>query len=452
MTKRLSYAVLSILLSLIIAAPAQGAPQGDTPARAGKTVSGQRKYQLVVNEGNDSTVTAFNRGLESVRGNIGNRGFMDNLVGLYKSTAVGNVVSITSSLLDWGVDALVKATKSKRNDWEKAIRGESTFVRRLPMQMEILDFYQTRSSNGPLDPTGMNFNGFGCRQVIEYVDDAGEPKEEEVFYLSCRVRMDEQGIARMLNHSKFEVLIDTLRFNYKLCDLPNDSLGNNLDKRIGFSFAKRSDLRFMVDASITSSWINQALMVYKDQPLGNFHIEASIDPGKIDPDGIFRYYAGADNMGKRVSVSGDCFLVPRSYVGSTDMQNVDDSWGTGQYKVEMTITEACRINEPYYKKEDGSWDGDKWKPEWNLIKSRRRSPSFWRQAWQRISNQYGDSKWVTTLVEPAKTAFIQYETEGMNRLMNVGTQAPVSSSAKTGGATAGAALGGADGAQGGFKK
>lgn len=390
---------------------------------AGKTIMGQRKYRLVVNEGNDSTIAEFNRGLEATRGNLQNRGFMDNVIGLYKTSAAGQTISASTSLIDWGIGTLISATKSKKPEWEKAVRGECNFVKRLPMQMEILDFYRHPSTNGPLDPTDMNFNGFGCRQVIEYIDDNGQPQEEEVFYVSCKVKTGPEGKARMLNHSKFEVEIDTLRFNYALCDLPNDSLGMDTDSRIGFSFDNRRDLKFHVNATITSSWINQALMVFNDQPLGSFDIVASIDPRYIDEDGVFRYYAADDkDSGKDVRVSGDCFLVPRSYVGSTDMETVQDSWGTGQYKVEMKIAETCRINDSYYRDANGK-DNKKWKEEWKQIKSRRHSPSVWQQMAGVVSTQYANSQWVTVLVNPVKTAFIQYETDGVNKLINPGSAA-----------------------------
>lgn len=407
--------MLTMSYNVVLAQRSHGDNAGP---KSGKTVVGHRKYSLVVNEGNDSTIAEFNRGLETVRGNANNRGFMDNLVGLYKSSAAGQTLSATSALIDFGINSLISATKSKRPQWEKAVRGECTFVKQLPMQMEILDFYRHPSTNGPLDPTDMNFNGFGCRQVIEYADGNGDIKEKEVFYVSCKVKSGPEGKARMLNHSKFEVEIDTLRFNYALCDLPNDSLGMNTDKRIGFSFDRRKDLKFMVNATITSSWINQALMVFNDQPLGSFDIIASIDPELIDKDGVFRYYASTDKGSKKdVRVTGDCFLVPRSYVGSSDMQNIQDSWGTGQYKVEMKISEVCKINDKYYKTPEGK-DNNAWKEEWNMIKSRRKQPNIWNQMLNLISANYKDSQWVTVLVDPAKNAFIQYETEGVTKLLN----------------------------------
>lgn len=415
-TKSFIIIALAILLgasSALAAAPQKGRSEG-------KTVTGQRKYRIVVNEGNDSTIAEFNRGLESLRGSLNNRGFVENLVGLYKTSAASQAVSLTTGLLDFGLNSLISASKSKKPEWEKTVKKECTFVKQLPMQMEILDFYRSPSSNGPLDPTDMNFNGFGCKQVIEFVDSLGNPYEEEVFYVSCKVKSGPEGKARMLNHSKFEVEVDTLRFNYRLCDLPNDSLGMDPQNRIGFSFDNRKDLKFMVNVAITSSWINQALMVFNDQPLGEFDIVASIDPKYIDEDGIFRYYASDEKDSKKdVRVSGDCFLVPRSYVGSSDMENVQESWGTGQYKVEMKISEVCNINRKYYQSPDGK-DNKEWKKEWAKIKSRRRQPSVWKQLLSVVSSQYKDSKWITVLAEPAKSAFIQYETDGIKQLMNVG--------------------------------
>lgn len=390
-------------------------------AKPTRNVTGQRVYSLVVNEGNDSTISEFNRGLTTLQQNSANRGFLDNLVGLYKSSAAGQAVSITSQLIDFGVNALVNATRSKQPDWERSIKNESTFVRKLPMQMEILDFYRNPSTNGPLDPTDMNFNGFGCRQVVRYTDLDGQEKEEEVFYVTCKVKADPQGQARMLHHSKFMVEVDTLRFNYRICDLPNDSLGSDLSTRIGFSFDNRTDLKFNIKATITSSWINQALMVFNDVELGSFEVTASIDPTKLDENGIFTYYADPEqDAGKNVRVTGECFLVPRSYIGTSNLKDITDSWGTGQYKVEMQITESCRIKDSFYKT-NGKWDSKKWKPEWAKIKKRKKQPNVWQQMLGLITNQYKGSQWVTMITDPIKTSFIQMETEGINRLINPGT-------------------------------
>lgn len=403
------------IISILCAAMALGAQAQPVPVFGGKQIAGQRKYKLFVHEGNDSIMAEFNRGLAMSRGN---RSFLTDIAGVYRSTFAGQVIGASTGLLELGVSALVKSRESKQPQWERAVNGESSFVRVLPMQMEILDFYKNRSVAGPLDPSDMYFHGFGCRQVIEYAGSDGKPGEEEVFYVSCSVRTDSVGRMRMLNHSKFEVYVDSLRFNYAICDLPNDSLGIDADKRIGFSFEKRKDLKFRVNAKLTSSWITQAMQVYTDVPLGEFDVVASIDPKYIGEDGVFTYSSNRDkNSGKLVSVSGDCFLVPRSYVGSSEMYGLQDTWGTGQYRVEMRIAETCRINPEYYQT-NGKWDKDKWGPEWKLIKSRKHGKSAWKQVLDVVGVQYQDSKWISTLLEPTKTVIIQYETEGLNRLIN----------------------------------
>lgn len=429
---------MKLRLSITILATVLGCMYSlSQPAQRDKTMEGRRKYSLIVHEGNDSTISEFNRGLGASRGN---RAFLADMAAIYRSSFAGQAVGAATSIVELGVGAIVKAAESKQPRWEQAVKGESSFVRILPMQMEILDFYRNPSTSGPLDPTDLYFHGFGCRQVIEYSDPDGNVREEEVFYLSCNVRTDSIGRMRMLNHSKFEVYVDSLRFNYAICDLPNDSLGVDAGSRIGFDFAKRKDLTFSVSATITSSWITQAMQVYTDEPLGRFDITAHIDPGMLDTDGIFTYSAAEAAGPKRVDVTGDCFLVPRSYVGSTDMRTMQDAWGTGQYKVEMRIAETCKINRDYYMK-DGKWDKDAWSPEWKLIKSRRKAKSSWRQVLDVVGMQYTGSKWISTLIEPAKTVMINYESNGINRLINGASQSmPTSAAAKSGAQGSGAAM------------
>lgn len=402
-----------IPICLLISASAMAQPQNNHPnaPESPHRIEAQRKYSLIVREGNDSSITEFNRGLASTRGA---RGMLGDLAGLYRSTFTGQIISASSSLLETGISAIVNAAKDKRPEWQSAVQKESQFIRFLPMQTEILDFYKKPSVNGPLDPTDMLFSGFGCRQVIEFINPEGIPEEKEVFYVSCKVKRGDTGYSRMLNHSKFEVYVDSLRFNPYLCDLPNDSLGVDTDKRIGFSFEKRRNLRFNILATISSSWINQAMQVHDNVKLGEFDISASISPDKIDKDGYFVYSHNDSKEGAAlVTVTGDCFLVPRSYVGSSDMSNATDSWGTGQYKVEMRISETCQINPEYYMT-DGKWDKTKWNPEWKLIKSRRKPQNQWNKILNIIGAGYTGTEWITTLAEPMKTYIIQTETGLLN--------------------------------------
>lgn len=407
--KRLFSSAIILLSSLCFLSAFPAAAQNHT-------AQGQRQFKLIVREGNDTV--AFNRGLNAMRGR---RNLATDLLGLYRSTATGKLISASTNLLNFGISTIMEATRDKRPDWQKAVTKESTFVKQLPMQTEILDFYAKPSSIGALDPTNMYFNGFGCSQSIAFRDSLGNPHDEEVFYLSCSIRTDDHGLARMLNHSKFEIVVDELRFNPWLCNLPNDSIEYMPEKRIPFSFDSRKDLRFNVEAILTSSWINQAIQVWNDQEIGRFLISAEIDPAQLDEDGVFRYSASnPGDASKRIFVEGDSFLVPRSYIGSQDMHTAADSWGTGQYKVTMKISESCKINDQYYAKADGKgfkWDKEKWMPEWKIISSRKPQMNIWQTLGAVIGTEYAGNKWITTLIEPAATVLIQHEGKWLNSVI-----------------------------------
>lgn len=408
-------------LILISGAACAAIPTNAQPAPgAQREMQGQRRYDIIVNQQNDTL--SFNRSLRALRGNsalLSNRGILGDIASGYISLGTSTLLSASQNLLGAGLAFIKEAARDKRPDWEKATLGENRFVKRLPMYTEILDFYSAPSTIGALDPTDMKFSGFGCRQYIVVNGDDGKPREEEVFYLSCSLRDDEQGIARMLNHSKFEVVVDELRFNPYLCNLPNDSLSADPSTRIDFDFDKRSDLEFKVVATVTSSWINEAIQVAKDVELGRFTITAKIDPRFIGEDNTFRYNRKEDiGSGKVVTVTGDSFIVPRSYVGSADMSAPGASWGTGQYKVEMDISESCRINEKYYTAEKGGkrhWLKERWQPEWKLMKKRpKRGGSAGTRLADVIFPSFSGDNWITTIIEPATTVLLSEEGKLVN--------------------------------------
>lgn len=398
---RITLVVMLLLFGMDVYAQ-QPIPK-DEDASKGRTIEGQRMYKLIVQEGENKE--EFNRSIEN--GRTG-RGLLADIVSLYRQTFINKTATTTNNWIELGFTSIANSATSKQKQWETEIRKECIFERKLAMQQEILDFYKEPSSWGPLDPTNILFSGLGCKQYIQFPDGT----QREVFYISCRLRTDSIGKLRITNHSKFEVIVDTLMFNPSLCDLPNDSLGTNTETRIGFSFLNRKNLTFNIKATITSSWMTQAMQVYNDQTLGEFDITASIDSTQLN-NGIFTYSnrIESDTI-KKVSVLGDCFLIPRSYIGSFDEGKLD-SWGTGQYKVEMQITESCQINEEYYKR-GNEWLKEKWQPEWKNIKRRKRSNTFWGQMANIAETQYIGSNWITTWIEPTKTAVLQIDNEFFN--------------------------------------
>lgn len=381
--------------------------------KKGMELKAQRRYDLIVSQNNDTL--RFNRNLRTLRGNkekLNNRNLISDLLSGYLSLGTSTLLNASQSLIETGISYIKESARDKRPDWQKAAMGENRFVKKLPMVTEILDFYGSPSTRGALDPTDMQFNGFGCRQYMTLIDSEGNPYEKEVFYISCKVRDDDAGISRILNHSKFQMEVDELRFDPFWSDLPNDTLSVIPDTRYEFNFDSRKDLRFQVKAKIFSSWINEAIQVNKDVLLGEFVITSKIDPDKLDTDGVFRYSkSNPDDSIKFITITGDSFLVPRSYVGSTDMKNQIPSWGTGQYRVEMEIEESCNINENYYLSEDGKkWRKERWKPEWQKMK-KRPNRSKKQNLVEIMFPQFTGQQWITTLVEPTITVLLKNEKE-----------------------------------------
>lgn len=332
--------------------------------------------------------------VEGLRG-YGSRGFLDDLFGVTKSSAMGLVSTGITGLVSTGVNLvgnLVNYKKNKKNQWKQAVLKENRFEKTLFMLENMNDFYSSVSTTGALDPSSMSFNGFGCLQTRG---------QDTVIYLSCHLDTTEAGLSRILRHSKFELKLDTLVFNPRLCDLPNDSTMPHA-QRHPFLFSERTNLRLRIDLDVTSSWINQAIQVYNDHHLGAFSIDLPIREEQLDNDSIFRYYAGVKEI-EGCEIVGDCFIVPRSYIGVRDADGVyHDAWGTGQYKMSMTIKETCDIN-PAFENNDDLWSAD-----WKRRKRATARPfdlvRVMKQVWDRNGSQ-----WVMTVLE----APAQYATQEM---------------------------------------
>ena len=96
-----------------------------------------------------------------------------------------------------------------------------------------------------------------------------------------------------------------------------------------------------------SSWMNQATMITNDQLLGEFTVNVEVDKNKLNSEGLFVYDKNDPDFERLVSVDGDSYIVPRSYTGTTDGITFKPSWGTGQYRVEMEVSERCSIVDSY---------------------------------------------------------------------------------------------------------
>ena len=408
---------------------AEGKKQEKAPSgkvERGDTKEPDREFSIIVYERESGSPLTFQHEISNGRG-----GFIDGLFDTYRSTFAGKVTNLSTNILGVGVDLLVKAITQKRDNkakWHSTIQKEMTYTKKLPMQTEIADFYKTTSSIGAMDPSDMIFKGFGCRQYLSYKDTDGTDKKILVFEIACSLDDSSLGKQRIIHHGKFVIKVDSIRFNPYLCELPNDSLrAEQVDAalRIPFDFKRRKDLNFKLTANISSSWMNEAIEIYKDQLLGQFNVEFTIpDSTALDHDGpwkgYFTYNSSSlyDRQHKIIMVSGESFIVPRSFVGNySDDDNLTPSttplWGTGQYRIDMQITESCQMNELFYKSEDA------WKDEWKKIRKRKKSPSFFDTIVEKAKTEFDwdNHKWVYTILDPVKSAIIVDETKWVNRII-----------------------------------
>ena len=314
------------------------------------------------------------------------RGYLGDLFSATTGSMKGIAAGYVTSFIDLGVSAigaLVTRNARMKKAWEEAVKKENVYQTVINSVSEMSDFYDAPSFDGAMDPKGMRFDGIGCLRT---------EGNDTMFYISCHI--DRDKLHRIINHSKFELVVDTLILSPTHSNLPNTQLS------IPFSFEERKNYTLAMDISISSSWMNEIVQLQKNQELGSFHINVPVDPSVLDSKGFLHYVRHGDEA-PRYRVMGECFIVPRSYMGFRDERdNFKDCWGTGEYKLSVTIKETCDVTDQYR----ANWKSD-YKHRKEMAK-KGKEMGLLEQSWQLVSKQNWDEitqSWViTTLKAPAK--------------------------------------------------
>ena len=310
------------------------------------------------------------------------RGYLGDLFNASKEAVKGIASGYVTSFIDLGVNAvgaLFTRNSRLKEEWEETVKQENVYQTQISTVSEVNDFYKQTSFDGAMDPKGMRFNGIGCLR---------KENNDTVFYISCHI--DRSKISRIINHSKFELVLDTLVISPTHSNLPNSSLD------IPFSFEERKNFTLSMNIKLLSSWMNEIVQLQKNQELGEFSINIPVDQSVLDKKGYLRYVRNA-NDAPSYKVLGESFIVPRSYMGYRDENdNYKNSWGTGEYKLDITLKETCDVTDQYRSK---------WKEDRKRRKEMQPKENFFASSWQTISNQRWDEltkSWViTTLKAPA---------------------------------------------------
>lgn len=307
------------------------------------------------------------------------RGLGMNMLNAGLNALKGIGGGVITSVLDFGVNLIGQAISDKMQEhkkWEDLVKAESEYETTVSTLAELNNFYDKISLDGPMDPQGMLFDGIGCLNVID---------KDTVFFMSCHINRD--MISRIVEHSKFELVLDTLIVNPYKSHLPNTSLD------IPFNFAERQNFSLGLFFDISSSWMDQLPQLNKDQLLGSFSINVPISEKELDTDGVFRYVRDYSEKPK-YDIIGESFIVPRSYMSVRDENNVmRHTWGTGEYKISMRVKERCGVSEVYR---------DSWKDDLKNREKLQPKKNFWKSAWKLIASQKWDElskSWIVTTIK-----------------------------------------------------
>ena len=310
------------------------------------------------------------------------RRFGSDLLNATLNASKGIASGYVTSFIDMGVNAIASLlTRNARlkQEWEETVNAENTWTYPISSVEEMRDFYKEPSRAGALDPMDMCFDGIGCLRM---------EGNDTVFFLSCHI--DRSKLHRIVNHSKFELVLDTLIISPTRSNLPNTYLP------IEYSFAERQNFNLSMRIQLSSSWFTDAIELHTDAQLGEFSISIPVEPEDLDDKGFLRYVRPQSEPSK-YKVNGESFIVPRSYMGYRDENgNYNNIWGTGQYKLDIELKETCGITEAYRAN---------WKKDRKRRKEMEPKEGFFTGVWQTVSSQQWDEitqSWViTTLSAPA---------------------------------------------------
>lgn len=377
-------------------------------------------WEVKIREMDPSTRQTITSTMKELKGTSDDRGILAEI-----GQAVG--LGLSSSLIEIIVSEtfnLAQMRKKQKREWMEMIEKENNYTDSITNIKGLKDFYSQNSSIGPLDPSNINFNGIEIR---------GMRDGNEVIYMSCSI--DRSKLDNLFNHSKFNLVLDTMAFYPYSCHLPNVA-ANGIkimhdvkkgkadvkDNEIirpggnGFSFDDRENLKVGIDFDLSSSWINEAVQVHRDVKLGDFKISVNI------PDNVLEYnysrsgtIAAANELPEAernnylennlIQVEGESFVVPRSFM---PLDNGTRMWGTGEYNINVKVKEQCSFD-------PNSEKAKNWRKDYSRIRKMQKRSSEVREFFETLWKQKG--------MDIVKTSYKTALTTGLGHISTMGKSA-----------------------------
>lgn len=282
---------------------------------------------------------------------------LNQVAAIYRSKSRGAFTDISKSMLYGGVSSvftvisneiisLTKIRSQQKKKWMEMRQNECLFIDSLQSSKGQSDFYRKPSVHGALDPSDMNFDGITFR---------ASRNGNEILKMVCHI--DTTKFSHLFLHSKFYLVLDSVVFHPYQSYLPNLSANRirGVDSKSSkeqidywnmiskFSFSEQQSPTINIRMDFSSSWINEAVQVYQDVKLGSFSVNIPINEMDLGKDSVYVYSRQEALMKHKqlIDITGDCFVIPRSYM---PVAATNPSWGTGEYKMKVVMSERCQYN------------------------------------------------------------------------------------------------------------
>lgn len=327
---------------------------------------------------------------------------------ILKASGFGLVSSMVDVVATETIN-LAKMRKKQKQEWMHMIQNECNYTDSISNIKGLKDFYQEPSRYGALDPSNINFDGISIR---------GLRNGEEVVYLSCHI--DTTRLVHLFQHSKFHLVVDTISFNPFNCHLPN-LLANGIkmvkdsERDNAFSYSEREHLTVGLELILSSSWINEAVMVQQDVQLGKFKLQFQIPDNMesfhysraevtknrkiIEESGGNPEFDHSNVMTEYIEMEGDCFVVPRSYMPISSKERM---WGTGEYNIKVKFRESCQFSQDATRNEKMKH----WRKDYKQLRKMQKKGSQVSEYFRTVWKQNGDQI-VKTMVKQGLNAGVQ---------------------------------------------
>ncbi len=223
-------------------------------------------------------------------------------------TSRGIETAFAGSLVSLGVTAV-----------KQVINNESKkYVAEWKQGLSDLYFYDQPSAQGPLDPVGMQFNGFNITRTFQYHN-----QTETAVSADFEVEKDSVASNEIINDAVFRLKLKDVKVNFAKAKVPVD----------------RDTLNMDFDIAFVTSYVSKDGEMHKDVELGRFFCSLRKAPLDSTKAGYKEYYERLKNK----KLDGKSFIVPRSYgYYKTQDNSIVPLYNQGAFSIEVNVTECSR--------------------------------------------------------------------------------------------------------------